>query len=204
MIDTTAQAKPSDSETLHSLLRGATRDLHHRLDSHRLLAPLVGAATTPTEYQRALLALYAVTSPVETAVGAYIQARGLPLNYEPRRRMPALAEDLLCYGLTPPDGAWAGPSIETDGELIGSLYVLEGATRGGRVIFRRMQKVLGITEDRGGRFFYGYGSQSEQLWHEFWHFATATCPEERWIEACRASTMLLSSFLRLLDDHLDL
>jgi heme oxygenase len=125
------------------------------------------------------------------------------LIYECRRRIPALAADLQRYGLTPPDGAWAGPSIESDDDLIGSLYVLEGATRGGTVIFRRMQKVLGITKDQGGQFFYGYGNQSEQLWHEFWRFAAATCPREHWPAACRAATMLLSSYLVLLDDHLD-
>jgi heme oxygenase len=117
--------------------------------------------------------------------------------------MSALAEDLRCYGLTPPDGAWAGPSIDTDAELVGSLYVLEGSTRGGTLILRRMQRVLGIRRDRGGKFFYGYGRQSEQLWHEFWRFAAATCPQEEWPEACRAATMLLSSYLDLLDDQLD-
>jgi heme oxygenase len=185
-------------------LRSATRDLHRRLDHHPVLAPLAGPATTSATYQRALVALYAITSPVETAVGDYRGSRDPFLSYGGERRMPALVADLRCFGLTPPDAAWAGPSIETDGELIGCLYVLEGATRGGTVIFRRMHRVLGITEERGGRFFYGYGDQGEQLWREFWRFADEICPRELWPKACQAATTLLTSFLVLLDDYLDL
>jgi heme oxygenase len=202
-IDVTAKAIPSESQTLHALLRGATHDLHRRLDQHRVLLPLLSAVTTQAQYQRALVALYAVLSPVETAIGGYIDAWGLALNYEARRRMPLLAQDLQRYGLTPPDGAWAGPSIETVGELIGSLYVLEGATRGGAVIFRRMQRVLGVTKDHGGQFFYGHGDQSDQQWQDFWRFAAATCPQKQWPAACRAATMLLTSVLNVLDEYLD-
>jgi len=141
----------------------------------------------------------AITTPVETRVGTYLDARRLPLDYQPRRRMPTLLQDLQFYGLEPPPPAWSGPDIGTDAELVGCLYVLEGGTRGSRFIFRRMTTALGITEELGGRFFNGYGDHTESMWQEFWSFAAGHCPPEGWAEACRTAVNLLRSYRDLLD-----
>lgn len=178
---------------LHAELRRATRDLHRDIDRHPVLAPLAGSATLP-EYQQALVAMYAVTAPVESRVAEYLEARRLPLDYQPRRRMPKLLKDLEFYGLMPPDPVWTGPTITTEGELIGSLYVLEGATRGSRYIFGRLTKTLGVSEERGGRFFSGHGDRSESMWQEFWSFAAEHCPPERWGEACQTAVTVLGSY----------
>ncbi|MCB0923848.1 MAG: biliverdin-producing heme oxygenase [Mycobacterium sp.] len=163
-----------------------------------MLAPLAGSATLP-EYQRALAAMYAITAPVESCVADYLEARRLPLDYRARRRTPKLLQDLEFYGLMPPGPVWAGPTIPTDGELVGCLYVLEGATRGSRHIFRRMTKTLGISEGRGGQFFSGHGDRSDARWQEFWSFAAEHCPPEKWAEAGHAAVTLLSSYRALLD-----
>ncbi|HOB48136.1 MAG TPA: biliverdin-producing heme oxygenase [Mycobacterium sp.] len=183
---------------LHHELRRSTHRLHRDLDRHPVLSPLAGSATLP-QYQRALRAMYAITAPAEARVGAYLDAHDLALDYQARRRMPRLLQDLEFYGLTPPGPAWSGPSVDTDGELVGCLYVLEGGTRGSQFIFRRMTKALGITEELGGRFFSGYGDRTESMWQEFWSFAAEHCPPESWAEACQAAVTLLRSYRTLLD-----
>lgn len=175
-----------------------TRRLHRDIDSHPVLAILAGSATLP-EYQRALLAMYAITAPVESRVADHLEARRLPLDFQARRRMPKLLQDLEFYGLMPPDPVWAGPTITTNAELVGCLYVLEGAARGSRYISRRMTKTLGISEDRGGQFFGGHGDRSDSMWQEFWSFAAEHCPTERWAEAGRTAVALLSSYRSLLE-----
>ena len=187
---------------LHAELRRATRQAHRDLDRHPVLLPLTGSATLP-EYQRALGAMYAITAPVESRVGAYLDARRPRLDYQVRRRMPNLMRDLEFYGLTPPGPAWSGPAIATDGELVGCLYVLEGGTRGSRFIFQRMTMALGITEVLGGRFFSGYGDHTESTWQEFWSFAAEHCPPESWAEACQTAVTLLHWYQNLLDNFQD-
>jgi heme oxygenase (biliverdin-IX-beta and delta-forming) len=48
--------------------------------------------------------------------------------------------------------------------VLGCLYVLEGATMGGRMITRHLQATFGITPDAGGRFFDGYGADTGKMW----------------------------------------
>lgn len=197
MADSIARAR-----ALHAELRRATRRAHRGLDRHPALSPLTGSATLP-EYQRALCAMYAITAPVESRVGTYLDAQRPRLDYQVRRRMPNLIRDLEFYGLTPPGPVWSGPAIATDGELVGCLYVLEGGTRGSRFIFQGMTKALGITEELGGRFFSGYGDHIESTWQEFWSFAAERCHPESWAEACQTAVTLLLSYQDLLDHFRD-
>jgi heme oxygenase len=151
------------------------------------------------EYQKALLATCAIIAPAESRIAAYLSSRRLPLDYRPRRRMPDLIEDLHFYGLTPPRRAWPGPVLATDADLVGCLYVLEGGTRASRFIFQRMTKALGITEERGGQYFNGYGDRTEAMWQEFWSFAAEYCPSGSWADACQAAITFMRSYRDLLD-----
>ncbi len=115
--------------------------------------------------------------------------------------MPDLEQDLAFYGLPLPTPAWDGPSITSDGALIGCLYVLEGSTKGGRVIFRRMSRVLGISDEGGGRFFNGYGRSTEAHWQEFWKFAAHYCPNSQLEQARESAEGLFDSYVTLLDSY---
>ena len=46
-----------------------------------------------------------------------------------------------------------------------SLYELEGATLGGRIITQHVQATLGITPTTGGSFFDGYAEQTGRMWN---------------------------------------
>ena len=65
-------------------------------------------------------------------------------------------EDLpLCHQL---------PLIQTPAQVLGCLYVMEGATLGGRLITQHIQATLGITPTTGGSFFEGYGNDTGKMW----------------------------------------
>ena len=51
--------------------------------------------------------------------------------------------------------------------MCGLTYVLEGATLGGRVISRHIERVLGLDAAHGARFFHGYGEQTGAMWKAF-------------------------------------
>ncbi|MEN9478965.1 MAG: hypothetical protein RLZZ298_360 [Pseudomonadota bacterium] len=184
---------------LQAELRAATRDLHHRLDHHALLAPLVRSGLSMADYGLALQALYAINAPTERAISDYIDAQGLPFNYAARCRMPDLLSDLAYLGLSVPPMAWVGPDLHSPGQLVGCLYVLEGSTLGGRVIFKQLQSALKLDEATGGRFFAGNGDQTIPMWQAFWGFAADICPPEQLPDASEAAAALFVSILALLD-----
>jgi heme oxygenase len=49
----------------------------------------------------------------------------------------------------------------------GCLYVLEGATLGGQIIRRELQRALPLPTDRGAAFFSSYGSRVGEMWTSF-------------------------------------
>ena len=163
------------------------------------MRPLLSPDVTLAQYHRALLALHAVTGPAENRIGHYFDTRSLPMDYAPHRREPDLLNDLEYFGLSPAQPAWDGPPIDSTGALIGCLYVLEGSTKGGRLIFNRLNERLGIEAQMGGRFFSGYGRPSDELWLEFWRFADAHCPTEEIGSACEGANALFRSYIDLLD-----
>lgn len=180
-------------------MRSATRELHRQLDHHHILKPLLSTDVTLAQYQRALLALHAVTAPAENNIGQYLENRSLPMDYAPHRREPDLLKDLDHFGLPPARPAWDGPFIDSTGALIGCLYVLEGSTKGGQLIFQRLNERLGVEARTGGRFFSGYGRPSEELWLKFWRFAETHCPTEEIDNACEGANALFRSYIDLLD-----
>lgn len=187
--------------TLPAVLRDATRHLHHLLDHHVLLAPLLRADLDHIAYRAALCALHAINAPLEARLADYLATRYPDFDYAARRRADALAADIRWLGGEPPPPAWDGPAIRNDAELAGCLYVIEGSNLGGQVIYRQVAERLGVTPDSGGRYFHGHGERARELWDDFWHFAAALCPPDAHGEAAAAAAALFGDYLLLLDLH---
>lgn len=185
--------------TLPAVLRDATRQLHHLLDHHVLLAPLLRADLDHLAYRAALRALHAINAPLEARLADYLAARHPAFDYAGRRRADALAADIRWLGSEPPPPAWDGPAIRNDAELAGCLYVIEGSNLGGQVIYRQVAERLGVTPEGGGRYFHGHGGRAREVWDDFWHFAATICPPDAHGEAAAAAAGLFGDYLRLLD-----
>jgi heme oxygenase len=91
----------------------------------------------------------------------------LGIDLEERKRMRWLAEDLAALGarIALPPALTAAPNDVF--EALGALYVLEGSTLGGRIVFERAAALPGISCRRGARFFYGHGQRTGRLWRDF-------------------------------------
>ncbi|PKO88780.1 MAG: hypothetical protein CVU16_13210 [Betaproteobacteria bacterium HGW-Betaproteobacteria-10] len=187
--------------TLQSALREATRQQHHRLDHHPLLARLVRPGLQMADYGRALQALYAINAPSERCIADYIAAQGYAFDYAAHQRMPDLLADLAYLSLPVPPLAWAGPRLDSPGELVGCLYVLAGSTLGGRVIFRQLQSVLPVTASAGARFFAGHGEQTMGMWQNFWAFAATICSPAELPAARQSAAALFERILTLLESQ---
>ncbi|GHA08996.1 biliverdin-producing heme oxygenase [Oceanisphaera arctica] len=183
------------TSALAACLRQATRDAHRRLDSHSVLRPLISPRLSYEEYTMALLALYPAQCRLEEAV-----ARGLHtqlLDYPLRPRAPALADDLVSMSQSLP------VIVETvtlevcrPGQLIGLLYVLEGARLGSRIIAHNVHRTLG--KQVPSRYF--TVAQDDDSWSAFWQFAERHCPEQEQMAAVSAASAAFQLFLSGLDE----
>jgi heme oxygenase len=89
----------------------------------------------------------------------------------PRRRLHLLAADLAALGLSAEelDALPRCPltPLRDAAAALGSLYVMEGSTLGGRVIQRNLEHSLGA-EGAGSRaYFNGYGPETGRMWLSF-------------------------------------
>jgi heme oxygenase len=123
------------------------------------------------EYTASLLRYVVAYAALERRIDVFatpLEAVGL--DWGKRRKVPLLERDLAALGshATPrvalPPGAV--PQLETLPHVIGCLYVLEGATLGGKVIARSLEKVLRLTADHGASFFNSYGAAVGAYWQE--------------------------------------
>lgn len=150
-------------------LRRATDALHRRLEGRLDLERITASRGS---YRRLLEGLYGLYAPLEAALARSPVARpGLGLDLGRRRKTPWLERDLRALGLgggeiaalaaSPATGL---PAADTVPSALGTLYVLEGATLGGRVIGRALRDALGIDAGNGGRFHHGYGDATGRRW----------------------------------------
>lgn len=122
-------------------------------------------------YTRLLEAYYGFYRPLENLL--FQIAMTIPdLDWLIRSKTPSLEADLYALGLDADDIA-AIPQckfslhINTAADVLGVLYVLEGATLGGQSLRNGVYSRLGIDEHRGGRFFAVYGTSTLVMWRGF-------------------------------------
>lgn len=159
------------------LLRAATRDVHARLHDDPAFAPVLADPPDMPGYIRLLLRLQQFHVPAEARLFE-AAARLLPGldDLAGRRKAHLLGLDLATLGSAVFGGAAFGgaapvPSpIATLPALLGGLYVVEGATLGGRDLARRLAPSLGrlgLSGAEGRRFFMAYEPRQGAMWRRF-------------------------------------
>ena len=90
---------------------------------------------------------------------------------DPRRRVHLLQADLTALGLSAHAVAMLPtcplPLLRNGVEALGSLYVMEGSTLGGRMIERNVERRLGLNAEHGCTYFAGYGTRTGAMWRLF-------------------------------------
>lgn len=143
---------------LMSRLKQATLNQHREVDA---LIPVLHPTLSRVTYARLLAQLQAVVQPLETRLMVFPMPTAFELHL--RLKAPLLARDLECL-CPPPPVVPAIPQLPGLPEGLGALYVLEGATLGGQIIARHLQRHLGITSQSGGAYFHAYGAATGQKW----------------------------------------
>lgn len=200
---------PSESiPNLHETLRSSTHAAHVRLNRHPLLAGLTRPAYPLRYYWLVLVAYYHFYQTVEAAIENYLARVPTSFDYQPRLKRFWLQQDLAYGGIDPVAADWRRTDavvpvlIEDITQLVGALYLIEGATLGGQIISHHLQTGLNITPHRGGRFFSAYGQETTVRWQEFLEFAEHACetPLKR-IQASQTAIELFRRVEEILDEY---
>jgi len=160
-----AHDSPAAPRTLLLRLKSETRDVHESLERDlNLLRPDL----TLERYRSIVELFYGFHQPWEHAVKSLL-AEHLPDFVEARSKIPKLLEDLAFLGSQPANlpVCNALPDCLEWPNLLGGLYVTEGATLGGQVISRQLEQMLGLSPRRGAAFFSSYGLQVGPMWRSF-------------------------------------
>ena len=100
----------------------------------------------------------------------------------PRRRLHLLAADLAALGCSLQAVAALPrcplPTLRDAVEALGSLYVMEGSTLGGRVIEEKVGRRLGLQGRAGCCYFASYGAATGAMWRAFLLRLDATPAED--------------------------
>ena len=195
------------SSSILTRLRVETRGEH---DAVERVLDLTGAALTREAYRLRLEQFYGFYGPLEAALqsrcarkaedaeesnlsGATRSALASRLNKTAHLRqdlhhLGVMTDDLpLCYHL---------PMLTTQAEVLGCLYVVEGATLGGRLITQHIQAALAITPTTGGGFFEGYAGDTGKMWQAMRHLLVSCALDTQTEDAMVANAIATFACLR--------
>ncbi len=158
---------PTDSRllplpsALHARLRAATAAAHEALEIElELLSPPLD----PQRFRRVLAGFYGFHRAWEPAVVSC-----LPATLVPASRLPLIEQDLRALGWGDAElrasvaCAPAAALADSAESALGSVYVLEGSTLGGRVIMRQVSQAAWCPP-QGLRYFDPYGAETAARW----------------------------------------
>lgn len=137
-------------------LREGTAALHAETERHPLLRTLLSPALTTRDLALLLCGFREFFALVEPLVPQRLPAELRCGAYVYYPRLPLLEADLadLTADLPVPPGMCRELAIATPGNILGILYVIEGATQGGRVIAPHLGRHLGFNAHWGARYFH--------------------------------------------------
>jgi heme oxygenase len=157
-------------------LRSATWPLHQQLEKR---IDVKTRFTDSVAYRTHLQKMWGFCATIERRLGEKPFGSALE-DYPRRRKVPLLTRDLIALGATPESvrrlpGCDGIPDCPDPASAFGCLYVLEGATLGGRTLLPLVQDRLGLTEATGAAFLASYGEDVGPMWRHFGASLDAWC-----------------------------
>ncbi len=149
-------------------LRSQTAPSHTTLEQHPVSKRILDDRVTLHDYQIYLSRMYGIVRACETQV--YPVLDRFLNDLKVRKKSQLIADDLQATGMSAADIAripvydFQHPDLP---QAIGIMYVLEGSTLGGRILFKHTNNILGLTETHGASYFAGYGPQTGSMWSGF-------------------------------------
>ncbi|TLU98783.1 biliverdin-producing heme oxygenase [Dyadobacter luticola] len=157
-----------DQDYFVKSLRQETSESHQKLEENPLSKAILDPGVTLADYQAYLSKLYGVTIACEDQVFPAV-SQHLP-DLSGRYKSGQIIEDLSSTGMSDVE-IDAIPvfqfHFEDTSEAMGIMYVLEGSTLGGRILYKHIHETLGLDSESGASYFWGYGAETGPRWKSF-------------------------------------
>lgn len=151
-------------------LRAETAQQHSTIEKQ---LPLLDPTLTHTAYRQLIARFWGYYAPLEAQL-----EHAYPVGIDGKQRVKTPLLELDLHHLGQSQAAFPRcpnlPPLTNLPQVLGCLYVIEGATLGGQLISRQLHASLGLTPDSGSAFFSGYGALTGVRWREFGAFLTQT------------------------------
>jgi heme oxygenase len=185
-------------------LRSQTRDWHRTIETNPHHRSLVDGTMTRDGYRLMLERVYGFVNAFEAQAASRKEWAGFSFDFEPRRKNPAITEDLLVLGDTIQDVERL-PLAPMDLErasferVLGYLYVVEGSTLGGQILARIAFDRWGARLGAGATYFNFYGASVRERWAEcqsLLTLAAASGDGAEIVDGARSAFAALDGWLR--------
>ena len=154
-------------------LREETRADHDKLEAIGLSDKIMDGSLSPEEYKNLIRVHFLVHRSLEDQLEQFRVEQYFPeLHFNERKKMPLIRQDLTEIGIDEVEMVRyevAGdlPDPEVPYGLLGTMYVMEGATLGGMVIVKSLKKNEQLKPFEPFHYFGCYGSDTGKRWKSF-------------------------------------
>lgn len=155
-------------------IRAATRAQHQAIEADLRISERL---RTTTGLKFVLERWYGFLCPFEAVLATLPELRAVA---GARTKVSRLRADLTVLGTAHLENIPLCSSISglaTLPQMVGAMYVTEGASLGGSVIARNLERNLGLRNSEGYSFFTGYGLRTAEMWRQFAQFAEGAIGE---------------------------
>jgi heme oxygenase len=176
---------------LHETLKQATQQQHNQLEQLMFVGQIMDGTLTFDEYKKILTTNYLTHAHIEEALYTHLSPHlKEKLAIEERIKLPALLQDLeeahIALPQTEPDTNFI--DITSDAAILGSMYVMEGATLGGNVIVKRLKKNVQLAPyNLNFHYYQVYGDQLVTNWKQFIQLMDTAIPANEYPSAIKSA-----------------
>lgn len=163
-----------------SNLRSQTGPEHKSLEEEPVSLALQSEHVSNQDYRIYLEKMYALFAGLEADIFPKV-ADVIP-DLHARKKLAHLSADLKSLGNTEENIANIQPvhfTVNDKADALAIMYVLEGSTMGGRILYKHVNKHLQKTLESGAAFFGGYGEKTGSMWKAFLDPFTKYAVEQR-------------------------
>jgi heme oxygenase len=181
--------------SLPERLKRETAEVHKSVEKR---LDLLRDGFTRADYSQLLARFYGFYEPWERAALPLMREWD-PALFEGRLKSPALAADLRFFGIEPGSLPRCDnlPAMDSLAAVLGSAYVLEGATLGGNFLSGHFRNRLSLPSD-ALHFYTVYGAQTGSMWILFRQAlerAESCAPAETFITSARSTFEAITAWL---------
>ncbi|WP_231425231.1 biliverdin-producing heme oxygenase [Pedobacter sp. Leaf250] len=186
-----------------NLLRTETAEHHAALESLMFVNEIMNNSLSIENYKKLLTINYIIHQRLENKLANMLDTDlAEKLDMKNRLKLSALEKDLEYWqidNLTLPDVNFEMYVPERNNtEVLGALYVLEGATLGGNVIKRHILANSNFTNHEGGLNYYGvYGEELGSKWKTFVSILNESVPEADYERCIRSANETFNNLIKL-------